>query len=433
MPACWIAFFRFHGLLLPPAAGPDASPALLFHRGLVWDADRTARTRGIRPGLDAAAARTVCPAAESRTFDPAAAADLLTPAWDTLATAASTVEPDPDGRPEAYAAWPEASPPLPELRTLTADVRRAFPHVDLSVGLGGNRLTARAACPPDAGFAAVAPGGEARFLAPQPLQTLVDQGLLAPSLHRRLAELGLHRCGQAAALPEAVLQARFGREGRRLRTLCLGQDGRPVSALHPPRAPSARRAFSDGLPPGLWPEAAAHLAGRAGTALGPAEGARSLVLCGAFGERRRTWKAPQRAAGILARAAAELARRVAETRQDPTDHLEVRLEGLAAIPISPLSLLPLPLGSRRLAKAEGERTAPRMGIGRQAPTPAGPPPTRDASGAPPPQCARSIAHPPQELDALLSHLPCEMLRRGSGAMDRYEHLLSQLDPWREAR
>jgi len=385
--ARWIAFFRFHGLLLPPGAGPDA-PALLFRHGLVWDADRIARAGGIRPGLDAAAARTVCPGAEGRTFAPPAAARLLTPAWDTLAAASSTVEPDPDGRPEAYAAWPAASPPLPEIRALTAGVRRAFPHVDLSVGLAGNRLVARATCPPDAGFAAVAPGGEARFLAPLPLQALVDQGLLAPALHRRLRELGLHRCGQAAALPEAALQARFGREGGRLRALCLGRDERPVAALHPPRTPSARRAFPDGLPPGTWPEAAARLAGRAGTALGPAEGARSLVLCGAFGERRRTWKGPQRTAGVLARAAAELARRAAEAREGPTDHLEVRLEGLAAIPIPPLSLLPPPFGDRRQSK---------------------------------------------KLEDLLAHLPRGILRRGPGAVDRYERLLSLLDPWREAQ
>lgn len=407
MPARWIAFFRFHGLLLPPLTDPTAPPTLLLRDGAVWDADRAARAHGIRPGLSAAAARTLCPAAVGHTFDPATAVGLLAPAWDLLATASSVVEPERTGRPEAWAAWPATSPPLPELRALLAEVGRALPQVDIAVGLSTNRMLACAACPPAGGFAAVAPGGEARFLAMRPLQLLVDQGLLAPALHRRLAALGLRRCGQVVALPEAALLARLGPEGRRLRALCLGEDGRPVAALHPPRRISARQTFPGGLPPEAWPRAAARLAEKAVADLGPAEGARQLVLRGAHDEVHRTWRAPRRAAGILARAAAELAHRAAAGREEPTDHLEVCLAELAVIPSTPISLLPLSPGERLRLPSVGRRK-------------------RTAALDPP-----VGAH--QELDDLLARLPSGILRRGPGAADRYERLLSLLDPWRAAQ
>ena len=382
--ASWVGCFRFHGLLVPGGAGP----VVVLHAGAVWDADRAARGQGVRPGQPAAAARTACPEAEVRRFDRAAAAPLLSAAWDLLAEAAPVVEPDPDGRPEACAAWGGQGPPWPEVSALQAAAARALPHVDLAVGLAGNRLTARVASPVEPGLASVAPGGEGRLLAPLPLSLLVAEGLLAPALLPRLRNLGLVCCGEVAALPEGALRERFGREGVRLRALCLGQDARPVLPQHPPRTLTARRVWPEGLPPEAWAAAAMELAGRAALGLHAAEGIRRLRLRGDCGEGARTWPAPCRTPGVLARAAGELAARLARQagRAGGSAALEVSLEDLAGIAVRAVGLLP-----------------PLVGEGRAG----------------------------QALDDLLQRLPRGALRRGVGAPDRHEQLLDLLDPWRE--
>jgi protein ImuB len=415
----WIGCFRFHGLLAvagaadvgrlpapagegadrpladvgrlpaPAGEGADRPPAIVLHAGAVWDADRAARGQGVRPGQDAAAARTACPEAAPRRFDRAAAAPLLAVAWDLLATASSVVEPDPDGRPEAYAAWRDGPPPLPEVRALQAAVLRALPHVDLAVGLGRSRLVARAVRPAAGpGLASAEPGAEADLLGLRPLALLVEEGLLAPALCVRLRDLGIRRCGQLAALPSGAVQGRFGREGLRARALCLGEDARPVLALHPPRCCLARRAWPGGLPPEAWTAAAAELGRSAAARLAAVEGARRLRLCGDFGERVRTWPAPRRDAGLLGRAAGEVAARAARQARAATGFLEVRLEEVAAIAIRPVSLLP----------------------------------ARDAR-----------ARRPDAVGDLLERLPRGLLRQGAGMPDRHERMVALLDPWREVR
>jgi hypothetical protein len=388
----WVGFFRFHGLLAAGAADPAREartpakpprregphPSLVVHRGVVWDADRPAREQGVRPGQEVAAARAACPEAARRPFDPAADAARLSEAWDLLAEASSTVEPDPDGRPEACAAWPGGSPPLAELGALDRTVRRRLPHVDLAGGLAGSVLVARLACPPGRGVAVVDAGREELFLSGRPLRELVDRGLISPALGRRLEGMGLIRCGQVASLPESALAGRFGREGRRLHRLCRGLDGRPVRPLHPPRALAARRSYPDGIPPDARADAAAGLARRAAGGLRPGEGVGRLCVRGDGGAAGRAWNPPCRDPAALARAAAELASGL----PGETGRLEVRLEELAPAAAEPLDLLD----------------------GRARPG----------------------------LDDLLARWPRGALRRGWGGLDRHEALLALLDPWRSA-
>lgn len=376
-----MAFFRFNGLL---GAVGDA-PALVLHAGAVWDANRAARRLGIHAGQPASAARTVCPEAVTHPFDPGADALRLQRAWDLLAQAASILEPDGGGRPEAYAAWPGATPPRRELKALQAAVRQALPQVDLAIGLARGRLPAHAACPPDQGLTVVADGTQAQMLAPLPLQALVDADLLSPPLRRRLAEAGLQRCGQVAAVPASLLLARFGREGPRVRRFCLGEDPRPVHALYPPHTLRVRRAFPDGLPPEGWAAAAAELARRAAAGLPRGEGVRSIRLCLPGHERARTWKALRSDPGVLVRAAAALGEDLARESRGPTDHLEIVFGGLLPLSVQPLDLLSVRAATDAVA-----------------------------------------------LDDLLARTSRETLRRGWGRPDRHEALLALFDPWGSA-
>src|SRR5437660_721930 len=62
-------------------------------------------------------------------------------------------------------------------------------------------------------------GGEAKFLAAQPLAALP----LDSDTHRRLRQLGVRTLGALAALPEEAVVSQFGRAGRRLWRLAAGR------------------------------------------------------------------------------------------------------------------------------------------------------------------------------------------------------------------
>jgi nucleotidyltransferase/DNA polymerase involved in DNA repair len=74
----------------------------------------------------------------------------------------------------------------------------------------------------------VAPGREAVFLAPFPVNLLP----LDKEMTRRLRLLGVRTLGQLAALPANAVLTQFGRQGAWLRQLARGCDNRPV---HPHR------------------------------------------------------------------------------------------------------------------------------------------------------------------------------------------------------
>ena len=419
MFTAWIGFFRFHGLLLDAPGsrvpvggagggsagagrgqdsaaahrvptGPESAvaPVILVRHESVWDADRAARAQGVGPGQGVAEARSRCPRADWRTFDPASAAQALSGAWALLTEASSTVEPDAAGRPEAYAAWAGEALPLLELRALSVEVGRRLPHVDLAVGLASSRLVARMACPSRPGVRTVAPGEEWRLLAPLPLAALVGEGLLSPGARQRLEGMGVRRCGEVVALPAAALRGRLGREGQRLRDLCTGLDRRPVRSLYPPRAVAVRRVYPEGLPPGAREAAAAEVARQAAASLAPAEGTRRLCLCVDGTAHLRTWDGLRRDPVVLSRAAASLAAQAAGARAG-WEVVEVRLEDLGLLPTVACSLLPPLLGDRR-------------------------------------------ARPSEALEDLLERWSRAGLRRGCGPGDRYDRLLDLLDPWAAA-
>lgn len=358
-------------------------PVLVAHAGQVWDANGAARAQGVRQGQPLATARSLCPQVRSISHDPIRDRAMLRRACDLLAQASATVEPDPNGRPQAFAAWSSTAAPLPETRAFRDALARALPAVQLACGLAPNRLLAQLCCPQE-GFGAVAPGGEAAFLAPLPLERLTALGLLSPAWLRKLAAMALYTCGAVADLPPAAVEARFGAEGLRIQALCRGRDLRGVAATHPARVLRARGRFPDGLPPQRLAEAAVHLTRQAAAGLRPGEGAGGVCLRSAGGEWRREMRQAQTRVSTLARAAAALALRAARAGSGSAEWLEVELTDLAVLPPEPVSLVAGPRGHRR------------------------------------------------HLEDLLDRLPRGSLRRGAEARDWYETLLTLLDPWGEA-
>lgn len=126
-------------------------------------------------------------------------------------------------------------PPLALARMLQ---KRILDQVGLpcSLGVAANKLVAKMAT--DFGKSSrktgtypfaiqiVAPGQEAAFLAPLPVQALWGIG---PRTAARLAEYGIHTIGELARVPEATLRAWFGKNGSDVARHALGIDNSPVT------------------------------------------------------------------------------------------------------------------------------------------------------------------------------------------------------------
>jgi DNA polymerase-4 len=96
-----------------------------------------------------------------------------------------------------------------------------------SMGLASNKLLAKIASGLEKprGFVVVAPGEEAAFLAPLPVERLWGVGeVTAESLH----EVGVFTIGELAELPPAQLESRFGRRSHDLYRQARGIDDSPV-------------------------------------------------------------------------------------------------------------------------------------------------------------------------------------------------------------
>src|SRR2546425_5894786 len=104
----------------------------------------------------------------------------------------------------------------------TSNVHSALriPHSPLRVGWGRGKFVAWvAATRAKPGETVLVPvGGEATFLAAQPLAVLP----LDPDTHRRLRQLGVKTLGALVALPEEAVVSQYGHAGRRLWRLAAG-------------------------------------------------------------------------------------------------------------------------------------------------------------------------------------------------------------------
>ena len=249
---CWIPLFalrceaaRMDGQtpLLMALLSPDAGRRL-------WQVSPIARRAGVKPGMTVSQAIGLCPTLKLCEPDPVHYDEQFSRLVASLTAVSPVVEPAELGRVfvgtdglEGLIGGPERIVDAIQMRSAECGVRNfseesiaprnshahsAFHilHSALRVGWGrGKFVSWVAATRAKPGDAVIVPvGGEAKFLAPQPLAVLP----LDPDTHRRLLQLGIRTLGALAALPEEAVVSQFGRAGRRLWRLAAGRISEPV-------------------------------------------------------------------------------------------------------------------------------------------------------------------------------------------------------------
>ena len=236
---CWIPLFplrceiaRRPELASLPVAlvGPDDTRR-------VWQVSPLARHAGVKPGLTVSQAIGLCPALTLCEPDPVHYDAQFSRLLAALGQVSPVIEPAELGRVyvgtdglERLIGSPERI--VEEIQLRIADcglrIRRSSfqsairnPQSEIRIGWGRGKFVAWvAATRAKPGEAVIVPvGGEAKFLAAQPLAVLP----LDPDTHRRLRQLGLRTLGTLAALPEEAVVSQFGRAGRRLWRLAAGR------------------------------------------------------------------------------------------------------------------------------------------------------------------------------------------------------------------
>ena len=256
---CWIPLFA---LRCEEARRPElaAQPSALLSPEdprRLWQVSPLARRAGVKPGLTVSQAIGLCPALRLCEPDPVHYDEQFTRLLTALRDVSPVIEAaelgrvfvGTDGLERLYGA-PENQ--VAEIKTAVGrtggpavsdcniTVRpSACPPVRLGWGRGKfvSWVAASGARPGQAVI--VQPGGEAAFLALQPLAVLP----LDPDTHRRLRQLGLRVLGDLAALPEEAVVAQFGRAGRRLWRLAAGALAEPIVGREMPEPIVAALAF----------------------------------------------------------------------------------------------------------------------------------------------------------------------------------------------
>ncbi len=125
--------------------------------------------------------------------------------------------------------------------TIRRDVREAT-GLTVSAGVAAGKMIAKIAsdvCKPD-GMLAIAPGDEARFLAPLPVGRLWGVG---PKTQARLNAFGIATIGDVAALDETRLADLLGSWGAQVRGLARGIDPRRVEPERETKSISTEETF----------------------------------------------------------------------------------------------------------------------------------------------------------------------------------------------
>ena len=229
---CWIPLFalrcettRRPELAALPVAlvGPDNTRR-------VWQVAPLARRVGVKPGMTVSQAIGLCPALKLCEPDPVHYDEQFSRLVAALGQVSPVVEPAELGRAYVGTDGLEGLYGAPE-KIVEAIVCGALhtPHSALRIGWGkGKFVSWVAATRAKPGAAVIVPvGGEAKFLASQPLAVLP----LDPDTHRRLLQLGVKTLGALVALPEEAVVSQFGRAGRQLWRLAAGLLAEPVVGL----------------------------------------------------------------------------------------------------------------------------------------------------------------------------------------------------------
>ncbi|WP_367278196.1 DNA polymerase Y family protein [uncultured Alsobacter sp.] len=231
----------------PLSAAPPDAPLVVVgreHNALVLTAvDADAAAAGLAPGMPLATARAMVPGLAVAEADPAADAALM----ETVADWAERYTPfigldAPDGLVldiggSAHLFGGEAA----MLDDLVGRCRRA--GLTARGAIAGSRAAAVALARfgRDGQGTIVAPGGEAKAVAPLPVAALG----LHPDLAGALVRLGLKRVMDLAVRPRGPLAARFGTDLLTRLDRALGRADEPLSPRRPLPACTAERRFAE--------------------------------------------------------------------------------------------------------------------------------------------------------------------------------------------
>ncbi|MFH2056271.1 MAG: DNA polymerase Y family protein, partial [bacterium] len=194
-------------LLLEPVALAETER----ENAVILAANGKATRAGLRPGISAAQAHTLCPGLRILVREPEREAKQAAQLLELLQNVTPLVEPEVPGVFLLEASGTErlygGEQQLAE-KLIAAFKGQGYP---VQVGIGGGRFVARVAAAVSGRqrYTCVPSAGARVFLAPLPITHLE----LDPETEQRLLQLGLRTLGQLAAFPANELQARFGEIG----------------------------------------------------------------------------------------------------------------------------------------------------------------------------------------------------------------------------
>lgn len=185
-------------------------------RGVVSTASYEARVFGIRSAMPLRTAAALCPHAIFVPVNGHKYSEVSRQVMTIFRRFSPLIEPlsideaflDLTGTEQLFGSGEDAAKQLKQ-------VVHSETELTVSVGVASNRLVAKIASDlrkPD-GLVVVPVGEEAEFLAPLAIERLWGVGA---STRRQLAEFGVATIGHLAALPQDVLERRFGQHGRDL-------------------------------------------------------------------------------------------------------------------------------------------------------------------------------------------------------------------------
>jgi len=210
----------------------------------VWQVSPLARHAGVKPGMTVSQAIGLCPALKLCEPDPVHYDAQFSRLLAALGQVSPVIEPaelgrvfvGTDGLERLYGSVEQI---IEAIKRGTRNAERGtveesslacsafpLPRSAFRVGWGrGKFISWVAATRAKLGDAVIVPvGGEAKFLAAQPLAVLP----LDSDTYRRLRQLGVRTLGALAALPEEAVVSQFGRAGRLLWRLAAGRIAEPV-------------------------------------------------------------------------------------------------------------------------------------------------------------------------------------------------------------
>src|SRR5881296_53262 len=249
---CWIPLFalRCETARRPELASRPGALLSPDDTRRLWQVSPLARHAGVKPGMTVSQAIGLCPALKLCEPDPVYYDEQFTQLAATLVAVSPVVElaelglayVGTDGLEGLYGGPEEIVEAIKrgtrnaergtEVESSLACSAFPLPRSAFRVGWGrGKFVSWVAATRAKPGDAVIVPvGGEAKFLAAQPLAVLP----LDPDTHRRLRQLGLKTLGSLASLPEEAVVSQFGRAGRRWWRLAAGVSVEPVVGRQAP-------------------------------------------------------------------------------------------------------------------------------------------------------------------------------------------------------